>query len=176
MVSKNNLPYAESYWVVPGKIIAGEYPGTSEEEKTRKRIQALLKSGVRTFIDLTKPGDSYHPYQTLLYHEAEEFGFDVTWKNYPIPDLGVPSNAQMVEVLDEIDLAVYQDKMPYIHCIAGIGRTGTVVGCYLIRHGCPVNAVLMQIAELRKDVPTWWCTSPEVNVQLQFVLGWQERM
>lgn len=176
MVLKNNLPYAESYWVVPGKIIAGEYPGVSEEEKTRKRIQALLKAGVRTFIDLTKPGDSFHPYQPLLYQEAEEYGIDVTWKNYPVSDLGIPSKSQMIKILDEIDLAVRQEKLPYIHCLAGIGRTGTVVGCYLIRHGVPPDAVLAQIADLRKDVPTWWCTSPEVNVQVQFVLGWHETM
>ncbi len=176
MVSINNLPYAESYWVVPGSVMAGEYPGTPEEEKTRKRIQALLKSGVRTFIDLTKPGDSYHPYQSLLYHEAEEYGFEVTWKNHSIPDLGVPTKSQMIRILDEIDLAKDQGKMTYIHCIAGIGRTGTVVGCYLVRHGCPVDSVLMQIAEQRKDVPSWWCSSPEVNLQVQFVLSWQKGM
>jgi hypothetical protein len=168
------LPYADAYWVVPEKLMAGEYPGTPGEENTRKRIQGLLRIGVRTFIDLTQPGDSYHPYSKLLFAEADEYGIDVSWKNYSIPDLGVPSIPMVKAILDEIDRAMAEQKTTYIHCLAGIGRTGTIVGCYLVRHGHPVNNVIPFIAALRKDLPTWWCASPEVPEQVDFILNWKE--
>ena len=38
-------------------------------------------------------------------------------------------------ILDEIDGAILNGKTVYVHCLGGIGRTGTVVGCYLVRHG-----------------------------------------
>jgi hypothetical protein len=80
MQSLFDLPYADSYWVIPAKVLAGEYPGAYGEENTRKRIQALLKCGVRTFIDLTQPGDSRYPYSALLFQEADDYGYDVSWK------------------------------------------------------------------------------------------------
>lgn len=176
MESMSLLPYSDAYWVINGKFMAGSYPATYGEENSRKRIQALLKSGVRTFIDLTQPGDSSSPYSSMLMQEAGEYGIEAIWKNYAIPDLGIPSKNQMKDVLDEIDQAIYTERIPYVHCMAGIGRTGTVVGCYLVRHGYPAGNVLIQIADLRKDVPSWWCNSPEVPEQVKFILGWKEGM
>ena len=48
-------PISESYWVEPGRLLAGEYPGDYDEERTRKRIDALIEAGFNTFIDLTQP-------------------------------------------------------------------------------------------------------------------------
>jgi predicted protein tyrosine phosphatase len=173
MDKKLELPYAESYWVIPGKLIAGEYPGSNDEEKTIKRVQSLLRHGVQMIVDLTQPGDRFNPYSSLLYHEAHEYGIDVTWKNLPILDFSVPTDSQMVKILDEIDHALNEGKITYVHCVAGIGRTGLVVGCYLIRHGYPPEQVLDQIASLRKDMPTWWRTSPEAVEQVEFIQKWQ---
>lgn len=174
MSTLSDLPYADSYWVVPEKVMAGEYPGAFGEENTRKRIQSLLKCGVRAFIDLTQPGDSHYPYSALLYQEADDYGFEVHWKNFPIPDLGVPSVQTVRAVLDEIDQAVVEGRISYVHCLAGIGRTGTIVGCYLVRHGHPPSSVIPYIATLRKDLPTWWCASPEVQAQTDFILHWKQ--
>jgi hypothetical protein len=114
------LPYADSYWVIPGKIIAGEYP-EHQKRKDCKRIQALLKAGVRTFIRSVKTWLFLSSISKLL-SRAEEFGLGVTYKKYGGSRPGGTSKSQMIEILDEIDLAVNQDEMPYIHCIAGIGR------------------------------------------------------
>ena len=52
-----NRPLEESYWVLPGRLLAGEYPAEYNEAITRRRIDALIESGFNTFIDLTKPNE-----------------------------------------------------------------------------------------------------------------------
>jgi len=79
-------PLPESYWVEPGRLLAGEYPGHFDEESTRKRIDALLESGVDTFIDLTGP-DEIAAYTQALFDEAKVYELDVKHYRFPIMQL-----------------------------------------------------------------------------------------
>ena len=47
-------PIANSYWVIPGRLLAGEYPGASSRSETMTRLQRLLTAGVSSFLDLTE--------------------------------------------------------------------------------------------------------------------------
>ena len=54
----------------------------------------------------------------------------------PIPDHGVPRYPEhMAEIQAEIDAALKRGRRVYVHCRAGIGRTGTAVACHLIEQG-----------------------------------------
>jgi len=53
-IDMNRLPIENCYWVVPGKLLAGEYPRDREEESSRVKINALLSAGIKSFIDLTE--------------------------------------------------------------------------------------------------------------------------
>jgi protein-tyrosine phosphatase len=75
-------------------------------------------------------------------------------------------------ILDKIDTALDSGQVVYVHCFAGLGRTGTVVGCYLARHGISGEAALTEIARLRQDLPTARLRSPEVEIQRQMVRCW----
>ena len=82
----------------------------------------------------------------------------------------------MIQILDEIDAVIESDKPVYVHCLGGIGRTGTVVGCYLLRHGLATGAnVLEKIQELRLYDPNLYRDSPETSIQRNFVLNWREQ-
>ena len=59
----------------------------------------------------------------------------------------------LVQILDDLDQALADGHRVYLHCFGGIGRTGTVVGCYLVRHGMTGNEVLEQIAAWRRGTP-----------------------
>lgn len=168
------LPFSDAYWVEPGSLMAGEYPGAYDEEVTRKRVINLIRTGVDLIIDLTQPGDSRLPYWGIMLEEAELYDSAVKRINFPIVDFGAPSMGKMKKILDAIDEAVNLGKLVYVHCLAGIGRTGTVVGCYLVRHGYSGAAALEQISVLRGGTSSWWHRSPENQDQIDFILNWQE--
>jgi protein-tyrosine phosphatase len=80
----------------------------------------------------------------------------------------------MCETLDAIDEALARGKNVYVHCYAGVGRTGTVVGCYLVRHGMAPRDALATIARWREGRSTAHRRSPETDNQERFVLAWSE--
>jgi protein-tyrosine phosphatase len=93
---------------------------------------------------------------------------------FAIQDLSVPSVEQMHTVLDTIDESLEACRAVYVHCWGGVGRTGTAVGCWLLRHGLaePAN-VLDTIMELRKqDCERGQRMSPETAGQQRFVKQW----
>jgi hypothetical protein len=170
-----NRPILESYWVEPGKFLAGEYPGDFKPETTRKRVDALLEAGFNTFIDLTRPNETI-PYIRTLLEQAKYYDIEVQHHSYPIGDFGLPTPEKMMKILNTLDKSLLAGRRVYLHCWGGIGRTGTTVGCYLVRHGKTGEEALHQLAEWWKSVPKSQIHvhSPETRAQADFILKWNE--
>ena len=170
-----SLPIPNSYWVKPDQFLAGEYPGNYDTEKARKRIDAFLEAGITDFIDLTRPGELV-PYDDILNEQARAYGKITSYTRISIQDLGVPSRETMTHILDAIDNSVTSGRKVYVHCWGGVGRTGTIIGCYLVRHGMKGDQALAQIAEWWKDIPKrpTHPFSPETEEQREFVRKWYE--
>ena len=168
-------PIPESYWVIPGRLLAGEYPGQYQDELTRKRLDALIEAGFDTFIDLTQPDENL-PYAVLLHKEAKIYDVAVKHVSFPIADFGLPTPKQMNLILDAIEESLQAAHRVYLHCWGGIGRTGTTVGCYLVRQGKTGSQALEQLADWWRNVPKsrYHPRSPETGQQREFVLGWAE--
>ncbi len=162
-----SLPLANAYWVIPGRFAAGAYPGGFQAEKTRQKIDRFLESGFTHFIDLTSPNE-LPPYHPILMEEAELYGVQVGWQRFPIGDFGLPTPSQMHAILDAIAGHLAAGRQIYVHCWGGIGRTGTTIGCYLVRQGMAPEAALRQ-------VNTWchYAHSPETPEQRAFILQWK---
>src|SRR3977135_3372991 len=62
-------PNRNTYWVVPLKFLAGEYPGDKDPIKARRKIHQFLAAGIRHFVDLTELGELV-PYDAILSEEA----------------------------------------------------------------------------------------------------------
>lgn len=167
------IPFIDSYWVLPDQLLAGQYPGGQDDATTRHRVQSLIHTGIQTVIDLTMPGDGFFSYAEALSEEAADYETRVERLNFPIQDYDVPTAEQMKEILDVIDARLTAGKRVYVHCIGGRGRTGTVVGCYLVRHGASGEQALAEIERLRKDTANWWKSSPESDAQVEFVKKWK---
>jgi hypothetical protein len=178
---KQNLPFDRSYWVVPGRLLAGYYPGDADHDGTVAKLGALLNAGIRAFIDLTEEqelnrwGIGLVAYEDDLRRVADERGTPgVSYCRMPIPDLGVRTKEAMREILERIDGEMENGRPVYVHCLGGIGRTGTVVGCWLARHGIASGeAALDRIEELRRDDPSADVPSPETRQQRSFVRKWK---
>ena len=168
-------PIPQSYWVTPEQLLAGEYPGSHEEYAARKKISALLEAGITDFIDLTYPHElvSYEP---MLKELASAYEVKASYTRIPIRDGSVPSYETMRHILDTIDNTLKHGRKIYIHCWGGVGRTGTVVGCYLVHSGETPKSALAQVEELfhTRPINLYHPHSPETDEQAQFILDWHE--
>jgi len=166
------IPIPDSYCVEPGRLLAGEYPGARGRQEARQKLVQFLRARITFFVDLTEDGE-LKPYADLLAEEAGAVGVKVTYYRAPIPDLGTPTEAQVAEILDRIDSAIAAGERVYVHCWGGIGRTGTIVGCYLVRHGLSGEEALSEIARLRRGTPDAARPSPETPEQCERVRQWR---
>jgi len=160
-----NAPTPESYWVEPGRLLAGKYP-VPRHDATNVRLSLLQAAGVTLFLDLTQEHE-LDPYAHLVDGSALHV-------RMPIRDMDVPSPEQMRRTLDLIDRELERKGRPYIHCYGGAGRTGTVVGCWLVRHGLDGEAALQQITALRAGSVALSLDSPQTDEQRAMVRGWSE--
>ena len=80
------------------------------------------------------------------------------------------------ESLGAIDEALAGGRNVYVHCWGGVGRTGTVVGCWLVRHGKTGEGALDQIAEWWQGVEKRWYhpRSPQTHDQRSYIRRWTE--
>jgi protein-tyrosine phosphatase len=177
-VQPPNRPNSCTYWIVADRLLAGEYPLSSfrSDKDCRKRLNQYLDAGITHFIDLTQPGEK-ESYDSLLFEEARRKGITgVTYQRLPIPDFDVPDASRMNEVLDSIDKAINSNRNVYVHCRGGIGRAGTAVGCYLVRHGNTGNEALEEVNRLFQFSDRRFDSfhSPETDEQVHFVLTWHD--
>jgi ADP-ribosylglycohydrolase len=165
------------YWASPDRLYAGEYPGHRDAARAADRVAALLDTGVDYFLDLTWPDElpSYAPLLPSPYAAGPRR--PVVYSRRPIRDHSVPADPRhMVEILDELEDALEAGHRVYLHCRAGIGRTGTVVGCWLARRLGSGAAALDALDVLwrdggRDDV---YPHTPETDEQIAYVREWHE--
>jgi ADP-ribosyl-[dinitrogen reductase] hydrolase len=168
-------PNNATYWVLPGRFLAGEYPGAYDEGEARERLRAYLHAGVDLFIDLTEAGEyTLKPYDHLLTEVAKAMGRPAEHRRMPIRDVSVPTTAFMREILDTMDAALAAGRTVYVHCWGGIGRTGTVVGCWHVRHGWPGEQALERVQALFDTTRKAGRPSPEAVSQENMVRAWAE--
>jgi Polymorphic toxin system, DSP-PTPase phosphatase len=168
------LPIPETYWVIPGQFLAGEYPGSWENERTRRRLDLFLEAGFNTFIDLTSEGELL-PYNPILSERATIYGVAVTHQRLTIGDFTTPTVTQMKIILDVLDDSLKVGRKVYLHCWGGVGRTGTTVGCFLVRHGKTGEEALAQLASWWQHVPkrAQHPRSPETDEQVALIRDWK---
>jgi protein-tyrosine phosphatase len=138
-----------AWWVEPGRLLAGEYPGARTAEKTATKVQLLIDADVDTIVDLTRPQDHLEPYQAALRTACERAGLEIRYFSHPIPDMDVIDQAGYDRILACIRGEIDSGRVVYLHCWGGKGRTSTVVGCLLIDGGLDYDAAIARIAELR---------------------------
>jgi protein-tyrosine phosphatase len=165
-----------TYWVSEN-LMAGEHPTAKRRDKelSRAKLSKYLDAGISVFVDLTEEGQKLD-YEAMVKEIGQEKGFTIEYHRLAVPDFGIPSVPLMREILDTIDEAVKRNKKVYVHCAGGIGRTGTTVGCYLVRHGNDGKSALQEVNRLfqNSDRSMESYTSPETREQMKFVQDWDE--
>ncbi len=122
---------------VAPNVLAGTRTPWREAE-----VRFLRDQGITTLIRLQEP-------ERLLYsNEAiEQLGVEVF--HYSIPDGGAPSVRGTQEIIEFLQEALAQGKVVAVSCGAGVGRTGTILACYLVAQGMTAEQAIPALRGIR---------------------------
>lgn len=153
--------YAINDW-----LWAGEYPGDRNEDAAKKKLRQFKRFGITHFVDLTEDGE-LKPYEHLL-------DSNVWYQRFPIIDQYIPKNTESVRLLLDGMLKVHDENPEakfYIHCWGGVGRTGTIVGCFLGYYlHLDYDKAIAELKRLFEDCPkSANRITPENNDQFDFI-------
>jgi hypothetical protein len=163
------VPLDNSYWVIPSRFLAGEHPFGNDPHDAQDRFAALRDAGIDFFLDLTETGER-PVYRRLLRG-------NVSYMRSPIVDCGVPAeDGQMRQIQAAIRAALDAKRNLYVHCHAGIGRTGLVVGCYLADEGLGGKATLTKLNKLWQQSARSksWAAIPQTEEQANYIRRWSQ--
>lgn len=108
-------------------------------------LTSLYEQGVRAIVTLTE-----HPLTALKAFEGDVIaaqGFDML--HVPIVDQDPPTREQVQEVLDFLKRMKGEGKPVYLHCHAGIGRTGTMLHAVYLLSGMDLTSTQQKIKAAR---------------------------
>jgi hypothetical protein len=168
-----------SYWVLPGKLLAGPHPALGGLDESRTRLSSLLDAGIDAVLDLTEDGESIggkalRPYWPELEALSTARELRIELRRVPIRDMSAGAVELQRKALGEIDSMLGKGRRVYLHCLGGIGRTGMVVGSWLVEHGLAApDEALGLLAKLRSRVDADAPVSPETEAQRRVVSGWR---
>lgn len=160
-------PLPNTYWVIPGRLLAGEYPGGDDDTEARRRLGRLREAGVDSYVDLTEEGE-LPSYRHLLPKQAD-------YLRCAIADTRVPNNVEQTqELLAAIRAALARERRVYVHCRAGIGRTGLVIGCFLADEESNGRTALKILNRLwrQSERAAVWPKVPQTAEQADYVRLW----
>ena len=149
------------YWLEPGVLAGCSRPGvqpgrhTPSDEEIAADLAALRAHGVGALLSLT---------ETALPAEVVERQ-GLAALHLPVPDFHPPSPEQLALALRFIDEHRGEGRATAVHCLAGQGRTGSVLAAWLIRDGLDATAA---VARVRAVCPG----AVEATAQVQALEAW----
>ncbi len=120
-------------WLVEQKLAAMSYP------ESKDAFLLLWKLGIRAMINLAEeplPGEIPRKVGILTEH-------------IPVVDFTAPTLQQVEQAIAMIYFCLDKEMPVAVHCIAGLGRTGTILACYLVGQGISAEEAITTIRQWR---------------------------
>lgn len=149
------------YWLEPGVLAGCSRPGarpgrhTPVEAEVAADLATLRGHGIGALLSLTETA--------LPVGALEDAG--IATLHLPVPDFHPPSPEQFALALRFIDEQRARGEAVAVHCLAGQGRTGSVLAAWMIRAG---EAPTAAIARLRTICPG----AVEATAQVRALEDW----
>ena len=120
-------------WLFENKLAAMPYPESEDA------FMLLFQIGIRALLNLSEVA---HPF------EAPNI-LGMLTRHIPVADYTAPTLQQVQEAVAMISSCLDRHMPIAVHCMAGLGRTGTILACYLVRMGMSANNAIITIREWR---------------------------
>jgi atypical dual specificity phosphatase len=120
-------------WLINNQLAGSGMPTTINE------INWILNQGVKSIVTMT---------ENAL---PESWVKDTKYLHVPTEDLSAPDIEQIDDAVDFIHKRISHNEPVMVHCAAGIGRTGTILACYLIKY--QKYSAKNAIEKVRKERP-----------------------
>ena len=127
-------------WIEEGRLAATPMPGVSAD--VDYDLDLLKNVGVTTLITLTEKD---FPQDALARHGLNNV-------HLPIADRKAPTPAEMDLLVTHMRELLDAGKVLAVHCLAGLGRTGTILAAYLVKEkGLSAQMALNQIRRFNRQ-------------------------
>lgn len=136
------------FWVIDGQLAGCSRPG-AHGSSIAADLAILREHGIQSVLTLTET--------PVLAHELESAGLNTL--HLPVDDFHAPTTHQMLQALSYIDASLAENMPVAVHCLAGQGRTGTILAAWLLRSGLSAADA---IAEIRALAPGAIESAPQV--------------
>jgi len=117
-------------WVIPGRLAGMAAPDPEDAER-------LVRAGITAVVSLTRRPP---------FREPPE-GIEVL--HLPVTDMTPPTQAQLRRAVEFLDGAIRSGGRAVVHCVAGCGRTGTVLAAYLVARGLEPEEAIHRVRAAR---------------------------
>jgi atypical dual specificity phosphatase len=125
-------------WLEENQLAASACP-------IRGELLELQDKGIRTIITLTEVPITAQ--MSVTDEQLAKFGFETL--HAPIDDMEAPDETQARHICKYIDLMLEDNKPVLLHCLGGIGRTGTLLHAYYLLKGEAFEDIKAKIKTLR---------------------------
>ena len=152
--------------------MAGEYPAlpTRWRRKAPRRHRGLRRAPLRRPHRIARTRLLPPPAARAL----DGPGSPVAHERWAIRDVDVPHSPDTRRILDRIDALIAIGAMPYDALLGWRRRTGTIIGCWLVRHGATGEEALSTggapLVHRGQTAPL--PAQPRTDAQRRYVLGW----
>jgi protein-tyrosine phosphatase len=170
-LSSNAAGGAVGMTFAPGKRHASTYGYVWERELELDLEELARGEGVNVLVSLIEDHELAKYGIENLFLRAPAHGLAVY--RLPIVDVGVPASTRRDDVAKTLAFmraSVAAGKRVAVHCIGGLGRTGTIAGCYLVSTGMravDARAILRDLRGGKDD------RCPETPAQRDYIRDWE---
>ncbi len=139
----------ELYWVDgpwPGKLALAARPRGGEW--LHDELVNWRREDVDTVLSLLTREEEQD--LDLTHEDRETRSQGMTFRSFPIPDRQVPdSQARLTKLLEKLDRELVSGTNVVVHCRQGIGRTGLVAACLLVKKGLEAKVAIRRLSAAR---------------------------